>query len=119
MVVPDNTATATTQIARDTRVRDTTNSYAAFSTHFGFGVVAARSYTPKDKASVEKGVDIAERWIIEYLDDRTFFSIEELNTAVAQRVEWINHRNQFRGQSRSRWELFEKYEREELLALPE
>lgn len=119
VVVPDNASTATNRVAKGTRVRDVNEHYFTFSTHFGFGIVAARSYTPKDKPSVEKSVDIAERWIIEYLDDRTFFSIEELNAAIADRVEWINHREQFRGRNQSRWQLFEQYEKDELLPLPD
>lgn len=91
-MVPDNASTATNPVAKTTRVRDLNKQYATFSTHFGFGAVAARPYTPKDKPSVEKGVDIAERWIIEYLDDRTFFSIDQLNHAISERVDWINNR---------------------------
>lgn len=119
IVIPDNAATATSQVAKGTRVRDLTDEYFMFSTHFGFGAVAARPHTPKDKAHVEKSVDIVERWIIEYLADRSFFSIEECNKAIAEQVEWINHRDQFRGRSQSRWELFEQYERDALLPLPD
>lgn len=119
IVVPDNASTATNQVTKTTRVRDLNKQYATFSTHFGFGAVAARSYTPKDKPSVEKGVDIIERWIIEYLDDRTFYSIDQLNQAISERVEWINNRSEFRGRDISRREIFEEFERQELLPLPD
>lgn len=119
IVVPDNASTATNPVAKTTRVRDLNKQYATFSTHFGFGAVAARSYTPKDKPSVEKGVDIAERWIIEYLDDRTFFSIDQLNHAIGERVDWINNRSEFRGRDISRREIFEEFEQPELLSLPD
>lgn len=118
IVVPDNTSTATNQVTPTTRVRDLNKHYATFSRHFGFGAVAARSYKPKDKPSVEKGVDIIERWIIEYLDDRTFFSLDQLNHAIHQRVDWINNRSEFRGRDISRREIFEEFEQPELLELP-
>jgi transposase len=46
--------------------------------HYGIGVVPARPYKPRDKAKVESGVQLAERWIIAAIRHRQFFSIEEL-----------------------------------------
>ena len=45
----------------------------------GAGPVAAK---PKDKAKVEVGVQVVERWILARLRDRTFFSLAELNQAI-------------------------------------
>lgn len=36
-------------------------------------------YKPRDKAKVESGVQVVERWIVAALRHRTFFSLEELN----------------------------------------
>ncbi|SER77540.1 hypothetical protein CCYS_05965 [Corynebacterium cystitidis DSM 20524] len=67
---------------------------------------------------VESAVYIVERSIMEYLDDREFFSFDELNDAIATRVEWINDRNEFRKSTTSRRELFAEYERGTLMDLP-
>jgi hypothetical protein len=40
--------------------------------HYDVGVVPARPYRPRDKAKVEVGVQIAERWIIAALRHQTF-----------------------------------------------
>jgi transposase len=53
--------------------------------HNGIGVVAARPYKPRDKAKVDSGVLLVQRWIIAALRNQKFFSIEELNQAI-QRV---------------------------------
>jgi len=41
----------------------------------------------RDKAKVEQGVLLLERWILARLRHRTFFSLAELNGAIAQRLE--------------------------------
>lgn len=60
--------------------------------HYGVGVVPARPYKPRDKAKVESGVLLAERWIIAALRHRKFFSIEELNEAIRELRGRINQR---------------------------
>src|ERR1700745_4031349 len=60
--------------------------------HYGVGVVPARPYKPRDKAKVESGVLLAERWIIAALRNRKFFSIEELNCAIRELRDRINQR---------------------------
>ena len=47
-------------------------------------MIPARPRRPRDKAKVEAAVLIAERWILAVLRHRTFYSIEELRTAVAE-----------------------------------
>jgi transposase len=59
---------------------------------YGVGVVPARPYKPRDKAKVESGVLLVERWIIAALRNRKFFSIEELNRAIRELRERINQR---------------------------
>jgi transposase len=39
---------------------------------------------PRDKAKVEAGVLIVERWVLARLRNRTFFSLGELNGALAE-----------------------------------
>ena len=45
-----------------------------------------------DKAKVEAGVLVVERWILARLRNRTFFSLAELNAAMRELLELLNHR---------------------------
>ena len=63
-----------------------------------------------DKAKVEVGVQIVERWILAALRHRTFFSLAELNHAIAERLEWLNARP-FRKLPGSRLCAFESIDR--------
>jgi transposase len=85
--------------------------------HYGVGVVPARPYHPRDKAKVESGVLVAERWIIAALRHRTFFRLEDLNHAIWELLEKLNHRR-FKKRDGSRASLFEDVERAAMLPLP-
>jgi transposase len=60
--------------------------------HYGMAIIPAPPRTPKGKAKVENGVLIAQRWILARLRHRTFFSLEDLQRAVAELVEELNNR---------------------------
>lgn len=119
VIVPDNASTASNQISRTDRARDVNASYADFLEHYGAAAVPARSNRPRDKGNAEAGVKVVTNWVIHFLADRVFASLDDLNDAVAAQVEVINDRTPFRGERRSRRDWFEEYEREELIALPE
>ena len=70
-----------------------------------------------DKAKVEVGVQIVQRWILAALRHRTFFSLAELNTAIARLLERLNARP-FRKLPGSRRSLFEQLDRPALRPLP-
>ncbi|NEK06071.1 IS21 family transposase, partial [Rhizobium leguminosarum] len=72
-----------------------------------------------DKGNVEAGVKVVTNWVIGRLAGQRFASLDDLNTAVADQVTAINTRTPFRGQQISRKDLFDEYERPELLGLPE
>ncbi|RWD24156.1 MAG: IS21 family transposase, partial [Mesorhizobium sp.] len=72
---------------------------------------------PRDKAKVEGAVLIVERWILARLRNRSFFSIAELNAAIAELLEELNNRP-MRHIGQSRRELFEEIERAALKPLP-
>jgi hypothetical protein len=80
-------------------------------------VVAARPGKAKDKAKVEGGVLIAQRWIVARLRHRTFFEHAELGEAVAQLLEELNARP-MQKLGVSRRELWERLDRPALLPLP-
>lgn len=61
---------------------------------------------------------VVTNWVIHYLADRKFASLDELNAAVAEQVDAINDRTPFRGEQRCRRDWFQESERAELLDLP-
>ena len=54
--------------------------------HYGTAVIPARPYKPRDKAKVEVGVQVVQRWILARLRNRRFFSLAELNQAIRELV---------------------------------
>ena len=52
----------------------------------------ARPRKPRDKAKVEAGVQLVERWILAALRHRRFTSLAELNQAIAELLERLNQR---------------------------
>ena len=60
--------------------------------HYGIAVLPARPGHPKDKAKVEVGVQITERWVLARLRNRRFFSLVEVNTAIAALLPDLNER---------------------------
>jgi transposase len=113
--VPDNLASGVKKANR--YEPDINPTYAELARHYGAAVIPTRVRKPKDKAKVEQGVLLAERWILAALRNRTFFSLEELREAVKPLVEKLNHRP-LRKLKKSRRQLFEELERGALMPLP-
>ena len=115
LAVPDNTKTGVTKAHRyDPDVNPT---YHTFAAHYGFGVLPARPYKPRDKAVVENAVQVAQRWIIAALRHRKFFSLEEANQAIGELLHRLNHRP-FRKRDGSRASVFESLDKPALKPLP-
>jgi transposase len=93
-------------------------TFEAFAEHYDTTVLPTRSRKPRDKAKVEGAVLIVERWILARLRNRTFFSLAELNAAIAELLEELNNRP-MRHVGKSRRELFEEIERAALKPLPQ
>jgi len=90
VVVPDNLKSGITKPCRyDPELNP---SYAELARHYGVAVVPARVRKPKDKAKVEGGVLIVERWIMAALRNRTFFSLTEANAAIKELLTKLNNR---------------------------
>ena len=85
--------------------------------HYDTAVVPARPYRARDKAKVEVAVQVATRFIVAKLRNRRFFSLCELNAAIAELVAQINNRVS-RHLGASRRALFEELERAALKPLP-
>jgi transposase/DNA replication protein DnaC len=60
--------------------------------HYGVAVLPARPGRPQDKAKVEVGVQVVERWILARLRNRRLFSLAELNRAIAELLADLNQR---------------------------
>jgi transposase len=116
IVVPDNLRSGVSRACR--YEPDINPTYLEMATHYGTAVIPARVRKPKDKAKVEGGVLIVERWILASLRNRTFFSLAELNKAIFELREKLNHRP-FKKLEGSRHSWFENLEREALLPLPQ
>lgn len=93
-------------------------TYSELGRHYGTAIVPARPGKPRDKAKVEVGVQIAQRWILARLRNETFFSIGELNKRIAELLEDLNARPMKKLGGVSRRELFERVERDVMLPLP-
>lgn len=106
--VPDNLKSAVTKARR--YEPDLNPAYQELAEHYGVAILPARVRRPRDKAKVETGVLIVERWILARLRNRTFFSLAELNTAIAELLEHLNTRpfKKMDGCRRSRFLQLEK-----------
>jgi transposase len=60
--------------------------------HYDVAVLPARPGRPQDKAKVEVGVQVVERWILARLRNRRLFSLAELNKAIAALLAELNAR---------------------------
>jgi len=92
-------------------------TYADMAEHYGCAVLPARPRKPRDKAKVENGVLIAQRWILAVLRHRTFYSLAELNAAIRECLEHLNARP-LKKLKKSRRDLFEAIDRTNALPLP-
>lgn len=96
---------------------DINPTYLDMAQHYGTVVLPTRVRRPKDKAKVEVGVLVVERWILARLRNRTFFGLAELNHAIRGLLEEINDRT-MEHLGKSRREFFEGLDRPALKPLP-
>jgi transposase len=92
-------------------------TYQDFATHYGTAILPTRPRRPRDKAKVEVGVQVVERWIIARLRNQRFFTLAELNAAIMALLGELNDRP-MRRLGVSRRQLFDQLDRPALTALP-
>ena len=115
IVVPDNLKSG---VVRAHRYEPQLNpTYREWGEHYGVAVLPARPGRPRDKAKVEAGVLVAERWILARLRNQRMFSLGELNEAIAVLLEPLNTQP-FKKLPGSRRSLFESLERPAMRPLP-
>ncbi|MBI2607053.1 MAG: IS21 family transposase [Deltaproteobacteria bacterium] len=115
ITVPDNLRSAVKKA--DRYEAEINRSYQDLAEHYGTCVIPARVRKPRDKAKAEAAVLVAQRWILAVLRHRTFYSLQELNEAIAALLEKLNARV-MRHVKQSRRELYERLDRPALKPLP-
>jgi transposase len=116
VLVPDNLRSAV----------DKANSYEAdinrdlldLGNHYGMAILPARSRKPRDKAWVERMVQIIYTRIFAPLRNRVFTNLDELNEAIFELLE-VHNSLPYQGREESRNDLFETIERAHLKPLPQ
>ena len=116
ITVPDNIRTGISKACR--YEPDINPTYHDMAVHYDTVIIPTRVRKPKDKAKVETAVLVVERWILAALRNRAFFSLEELNRAIAELLVKLNNRP-FKKLPGSRFSWFEEIDRGALLPLPQ
>lgn len=116
MIIPDNLKSGVSKPCRyEPEIQAV---YGDMAAHYGTVIIPARVKRPRDKAKVETGVQIVSRWILARLRNRTFFSLQELNEAIAVLLKELNTRP-FQKLEGCRESWFREIEQKALLPLPE
>lgn len=89
VVVPDNLKSAVTKPGKELQLN---RSYQDMAEHYGCTIVPARVRRPQDKSLAENGVLLISRWILTQLKKRQFFSLTEINDAIAPLLTLFNQR---------------------------
>ena len=114
-IVPDNLRSA---VSRSDPYEPGINpTFDDFAEHYNTVIIPARVRKARDKAVVENAVQLVYQRIYAPLRNRTFYSLEELNEAIGQRLEEHNNKD-FQRLRMSRRQLFERTERSALKSLP-
>ena len=90
LIVPDQTRSLIK--TPDRYDPEPNRTYEEFARHYGCAVLAARPAHPRDKPKVEGSVLLVQRWILARLRNRRFFSLVELNRAIAELLADLNKR---------------------------
>jgi len=98
---------------------DINPTYAELARHYGTTVLPARPAKPRDKAKVEAGVLVAQRWLLAVLRKEIFHSVAELNAAIRELLNGRLNARLLRKMKRSRRDLFDSLDRPAALPLPE
>jgi len=117
-LIVDNCRTAVTRARGFKNSEAIINAqYAEFASHYGFLIKPARAYRPKDKAHVERVVQIVERDLLKPLSHHKFYSLVEYNRMLKRKlVERLT--KPYSKRIGSRVQIFEQEELKTLLPLP-
>lgn len=96
---------------------DLNPTYQQFGQYYNFCSLPARPFRPKDKGKVESCVGYTSRQILAALRDMKFYSLGQLNEAIAKKLKILNDKP-FQKMKTSRKILFEEIDKPELQPLP-
>jgi transposase len=94
-----------------------TDTCYQLSEHYATTFSATRPYKPRDKAMVERCVNIVYTHLYAPLRNRVFTSLKELNLALAEQLKPLNDKP-YKGSAYSRRYFYEQSERATLKQLP-
>lgn len=115
-IVPDNLKSAVQKAdAHEPRINE---AFLDMANHYGLVVLPTRVRKPKDKAKVERSVNLTYQRVLAPLRKTTFYSLEEMNTALREQTDLLNQR-MMQQYDCSREALLERDERSLLGELPE
>lgn len=92
-------------------------SYVELASYYDFAIVPTRPRHPKDKGMAEVSVQVVQRGILASLRNRTFFSVDELNDAISEKLIELNNKTTKRF-TVSRYEQYLQYDKPFLSPLP-
>jgi len=115
IVVPDNLKSAI--ISNNKNGIVVNESYADLNRHYSIAVEPARPRKPKDKSKAEQGVQAIQRYILARFRHHKFFSVDELNVALAPLLDRYNNKI-VQHLQKSRTELFKDVDKPYLNPLP-
>jgi len=116
IVVPDNLKTGVTNACF--YEPDINPTYLDMANHYGTAIIPTRVRKPRDKAKVESGVQVVERWILARLRNRQFFTLHQLNETIADLLAELNQKP-FQKLPGCRKSAFEAFDRPALKPLPD
>lgn len=114
-IISDNLKSAVTKGCKYEPIINKT--FKEFAVHYDCVIDPTRPYSPQDKALVESAVNLVYQRIFYPLSKTTFFSLQELNKAIADLLVKYNQ-ILFQQRQYSRRELFVSSEKNLLRALP-
>jgi transposase len=115
LVVPDHMKTIVTKA--DNYEPVIKGTFLDMGDHYGVIFLPTRPYRAKDKAKVELTVKLVQRWILARLRHTTFFTLAELNQAIAELLVIFNNKVVKR-YDKSRYQLLLELDKPALKPLP-
>ena len=113
-LVPDNLRTAITKHTKDELILN--SAYQDLESFYDVIVLPPPPRKPTGKATVEKHVQYLETHLLEELKEKIYFSLEEINRDVKEKIAEINNRK-LKAQSFSRMEAFLRYDKPQMRPL--
>ena len=115
LLIPANLKTG---VSKNTKYETILNkSYAEMAEYYETAIVPARVRAPQDKSLAEGTVKFATTWIIAALRNRKFFSLEEVKSAVKEKLDELN-KTPFKKREGCRYSAYKEEEQSFMKPLP-